>query len=57
MRIFGKDINDECQYCGRILECELFRHGHGINEKRKRVSEMVSCQLKHMEERENEDKR
>ena len=30
MKIMGKEINDECSKCGNILECELFRQGHGI---------------------------
>ena len=34
MRICGKEIRDECQHCGQILDCELFRQGHGINQDR-----------------------
>ena len=32
MKIFGKEITDECQNCGNVLECELFRKGHGIKQ-------------------------
>ena len=32
MKIMGKEINDECSKCGNILECELFRQGHGIKQ-------------------------
>ena len=31
MKVFGKEINDECSKCGNILECELFRQGHRKN--------------------------
>lgn len=34
MRIFGKEITDECSKCGNVLECELFRQGHGIKQER-----------------------
>ena len=34
MKIMGKEINDECSKCGNILECELFRQGHGIKQER-----------------------
>lgn len=47
MKIFGKEINDECKNCGKILECELFRQGRGIGVERTNVSEMVRCQLDH----------
>lgn len=47
MKIAGKEIKDECQYCGEILQCELFRQGHGIRQGRSRISEMVRCQIKH----------
>jgi hypothetical protein len=47
MKIFGKEINDECKNCGKILECELFRQGHGIGCERTNISEMVRCQLEH----------
>ena len=32
MRIAGKEINDECVHCGEILECKLFKQGHGIRQ-------------------------
>ena len=47
MRIFGKEITDECSKCGNVLECELFRQGHGIKQERTNVREMVECQMEH----------
>lgn len=47
MKIGNKEINDECQYCSEILECELFRQGHGINQQRENVAAMIVCQLEH----------
>lgn len=52
MRILGKEIRDECQYCGEIFVCELFKKGHGIRCDRENVSELVACQMKHREKRE-----
>lgn len=52
MKIMGKEINDECSKCGNILECELFRQGHGIKQERENVAKMIECQMKHREERE-----
>lgn len=54
MQIAGKEIKDECAKCGNILECELFRQGHGIKQERENVAKMIECQMKHREERENE---
>lgn len=51
MLVAGKEIKDECQYCENILECELFKQGHGIKQKRDNVGEMFSCQMKHYEKR------
>ncbi len=51
MKIFGKEITDECQHCGNILECELFRQGHGIRQERQNIAKMLSCQMKHEEKR------
>ena len=48
----GKEINDECSKCGNILECELFRQGHGIKQERENVAKMIECQMKHREDRE-----
>ncbi len=28
------EITDECTHCGNILQCELFRQGHGIHTER-----------------------
>lgn len=53
MRIGGKNINDECQYCGEMLQCELFRQGHGIKQQRRNITQMLECQIAHMEERKN----
>ena len=52
MQIAGKEIKDECYKCGNILECELFRQGHGIKQERENVAKMIECQMKHREERE-----
>lgn len=49
MRIAGKEIEDECTKCGDILECELFRQGHGIHQERNNVTEMIRCQMEHRE--------
>lgn len=51
MNVCGKEIKDECQYCGEILQCELFRQGHGIKQDRSHVSDMVRCQINHKEKR------
>lgn len=50
----GKEIKDECANCGRILECELFRQGHGLKCERCNIAKMFECQIKHREKRENE---
>ncbi len=52
MKISGKEIKDECQYCGEILQCELFRQGHGIGQKRNNIVDMLNCQFDHRENRE-----
>lgn len=52
MKIMGKEINDECSKCGNILECELFRQGHGIKQERENIAKMIECQMKHREGRE-----
>ena len=49
----GRRIADECSQCGLILTCELCRQGHGINVERSNIRQMVSCQIKHREDREN----
>ena len=49
MKIMGKEINDECSKCGNILECELFRQGHGIKQERENIAKMIECQMKHRE--------
>lgn len=49
----GRRIIDECSQCGLILTCELCRQGHGINVERSNIRKMVSCQIKHREDREN----
>lgn len=53
MKIAGKEIKDECQYCGEVLQRELFRQGHGIKQERCNVVEMLRCQFEHKEKREN----
>jgi len=47
IKVKGREITDECQYCGKILDCGLFTSGHGINCERNGVTEMVSCQIEH----------
>ena len=54
MLIFGKQITDECSRCGQVLECELFRQGHGIKCDRQNISKMLECQFDHREKREND---
>lgn len=51
MKVGNKEINDECQYCGEILQCELLRKGHGIKCERENVTEMLKCQMEHRESR------
>lgn len=52
MQIAGKEIKDECSHCGNILECELFRQGHGIKQERENIAKMIACQMKHRQKRE-----
>ena len=52
MLIQGKEINDECSKCGNILECELFRQGHGIKQERENIAKMIKYQIKHREGKE-----
>lgn len=54
MLIFGKQITDECSRCGQVLECKLFRQGHGIKCDRQNISKMLECQFEHREKREND---
>ena len=51
MIIAGKEIKDECEKCGEILECELTRQGHGIGQARNNMTKMVACQMWHKEKR------
>lgn len=51
MRIAGREINDECTQCKKMLECELFKQGHGIHCKRENVVAMMRCQMNHEESR------
>lgn len=57
MRVHGREISDECQYCGKVLQCDLFKMGHGIGIERQRIAELIKCQLEHRQNRtsENED--
>lgn len=52
MKVFGKEIKDECSKCGQILECELFRQGHGIKQERENITKMIACQMRHRQKRE-----
>ena len=54
IEVCGKEIKDECSHCGNILECELFRQGHGIKQERENIAKMIACQMKHRQKRENE---
>lgn len=53
MNVCGKEIKDECQYCGERLQCELFRQGHGIRQERSHITDMIKCQFGHEEKRLN----
>lgn len=52
IEVYGKEIKDECSHCVNILECELFRQGHGIKQERENIAKMIACQMKHRENRE-----
>lgn len=56
MRIANREITDECTHCGNILQCELFRQGHGIHTERTNVLQMIKCQMKHREKRDSKEK-
>ena len=45
MRIAGREIEDVCTSCEELLECELFKQGHGINCERSNIAKMVACQM------------
>ena len=51
MKIKGREIKSECKNCGEILQCELFLDGHGIGRERKRITELVQCQIDHKRRR------
>ena len=53
MKYQGKEINDECSRCENILNCELFRKGHGIGTEREHVADMLKCQFEHKERRDS----
>lgn len=55
MKIHGKEIKDECSECGKVLQCELFLDGHGIQRERNNFTEMIACQFKHKEKREKNE--
>ena len=55
MRLAGKEIKDECEKCGEILVCELTRQGHGIDQPRTNITQMVECQISHKEN--NDDRK
>lgn len=54
MQIFGKEIKDECSVCGSVLECELFKQGHGIKQERCNITELFACQIEHQKKREKD---
>lgn len=49
MLIGGKEVTDECSKCGQVLDCELFKQGHGIHQERSHIAQMIACQMKHRE--------
>lgn len=49
MRLGGKEIKDECSRCGKILDCELCKRGHGIGQARTDIGAMFQCQMEHKE--------
>ena len=52
IEVNGKKITDECEYCGELTMCQLFRDGHGIPDReRSRMVELVVCQRKHKAKR------
>lgn len=51
MKVAGKEIKDECRHCGEILQCELFRQGHGVRQERNNIADMVRCQINHKKKR------
>ena len=55
MKYQGKEIKDEGSRCGNILDCELFRKGHGIGTEREHVADMLRCQFKHKERHDKGD--
>lgn len=52
IEVCWKEIKDECSSCGQILECELFRQGHGIKQERENITKMIACQMRHRQKRE-----
>lgn len=52
IEVCGKEIKDECSRCGQILECELFRQGHGIKQERENITKMIACQMRHRQKME-----
>lgn len=54
MQIFGKEIKDECSVCGSVLECDLFKQGHGIKQERCNITELFACQMEHQKKREKD---
>lgn len=51
MKIGRKEITDECEKCGKIFECKLFKQGHGIDCEISNVTDMVRCQFEHLDKR------
>ena len=49
MEIAGKQINDECTKCEELLQCELFRQGHGIRQPRSKIRQMLERLMRHRE--------
>lgn len=45
----GEQINDECTKCAELLQCELFKQGHGIRQPRTNIRQMLECQMRHRE--------
>ena len=52
MKIYGREITDECSFCENILQCDLMKKGHGIGiSERENVGEMIDCQMNHYKDR------
>ncbi len=52
MKIYGREMTEECSYCEILLQCDLMKKGHGIGiSERENVGEMIDCQMNHYKDR------